>query len=74
MFVNKENEAAQMPTLFPMDKMEQCLGGTGTFSYHVDAYSSFCKGLEASESTGMHLHIQHSSDGVPATAEPCREA
>ena len=73
-FINKDNEAAQMPALFPMEKMERCLGGTGTFAYNVNAYSSFCKGLEASESIGTHSYLQHSPDGVSSASEPCIEA
>lgn len=47
-FVGKDNEAAQMPGLFPMDKMEACLGGTGGNTYNTEAYGGFCKEMEAS--------------------------
>ena len=70
LFVSKDNAAAQMPALFPMDKMEPCLGGTGTFTYNGDAYGSFCRGLEASKSNGVQS-LNQSPDGVQSTAEHC---
>ena len=73
LFVSKDNEAALMPTLFPMEKMERCLGGTGTSTYDVSAYSSFCRDLEASKGNATN-HIQHSSDIVLAATDPDRDA
>ncbi len=73
LFVSKDNEAALMPTLFPMDKMEQCLGGTGTYTYNVSAYSSFCRDLEASKGNVTN-HIQQSPDNVLAAGDLGRDA
>ena len=35
-----------MPTMFPMDKMEACLGGSGTYTYSSEEYSQLCKQIE----------------------------
>ena len=64
MFISKDNEAVQMPVLFPMDKMEQCLGGGGAFTYDTTAYSSFCRDLEVSKSNGTLVGLQHSPVGT----------
>ncbi len=72
-FVSKDNEAALMPTLFPMEMMEKCLGGTGAYTYDVSAYSTFCRDLEASKGN-VPNHIQHSPDSALAAADPDRDA
>ena len=45
-FVSRDNEAVLMPTMFPMDKMEACLGGSGTYTYSSEEYSQLCKQIE----------------------------
>ena len=53
LFITKENEVMQMPALFPMDKMEPCLGGSGTFTYDCDAYGRFCRDIESCMRGGL---------------------
>ncbi|CAK0736266.1 hypothetical protein CVIRNUC_000718 [Coccomyxa viridis] len=45
-FVSRDNEAVLMPTMFPMHKMEACLGGSGTYTYSSEEYSQLCKQIE----------------------------
>jgi len=66
LFISKDNEAVQMPALFPMEKMEPCLGGSGTHIYNSEAYGSFCKGVEASRNSAALLQQQ---EGTPNSAQ-----
>ena len=52
-FVSRDNEAVLMPTMFPMDKMEACLGGSGTYAYSSEEYSQLCKQLETSAGAAL---------------------
>ena len=48
-----------MPTMFPMDKMEACLGGSGTYAYSSDEYSQLCKQIETSSGAPLQQAQRH---------------
>ena len=58
-----------MPTMFPMDKMEACLGGLGTYTYCSEEYSELCKQIETSSGAPtqqpQHSVRQTSENGSP---------
>ena len=64
LFITKENEAMQMLALFPMDKMEPCLGGSGTYTYDRDAYGRFCRDVESCMRGGLPPQLRLLENGA----------